>query len=200
MPLYYKDIEENALKEIQAVNSLESLDAFNVKYLGRKGIIAELIAKIPSIPAEDRPSVGKEINILKNKLKNLADSKQNLLIQEAPLQKSRAVDTTLPGITQELGRNHPLTQAMDEICQVFVSLGFKIFEGPEIETEYNNFQALNIPLEHPSCDAFDTFYLQPQVNADETNRRLKSSGKLLLRSHTSPGQIHVMSKYKPPVA
>jgi phenylalanyl-tRNA synthetase alpha chain len=200
MSLYYKDIEENALREFEAVNSKDSLEAFNIKYLGRKGIITELISNISSLPAEDRPAVGKELNILKNKLKGLIDSKQNAFSQDLTFRKSRRVDVTLPGFIHELGRKHPLTQTMDEICQVFVSLGFKVFEGPEIETERNNFQALNIPLEHPSCDAFDTFYIDSGQITDDRGQKNSQNYKLLLRSHTSPGQIHVMSKYKPPVA
>ena len=207
MPLYYKDLEENALRELESVNSIESLEAFSIKYLGRKGIVTESISNISSLPAEDRPSVGKELNILKNKLKGLIDAKRLAFSQKATFQTARTIDITRPGLIQELGRRHPLTQVMDEICGIFVSLGFKIFEGPEVETEYTNFQALNIPLEHPSCDAFDTFYLDSGQMTDNRDQRSNQnyklrtkSSKLLLRSHTSPVQIRVMSKYKPPVA
>ncbi|MDD5292504.1 MAG: phenylalanine--tRNA ligase subunit alpha, partial [Candidatus Omnitrophica bacterium] len=204
MSLYYKDIEEVALREFESVNSADALEAFNIKYLGRKGIIAELISKIPSLPDADRPIVGKELNVLKNKLKELIRSKQASLLQSSSGQKTRRVDITLPGAIQEIGKKHPLIQVMDEICRIFVSLGFKIFEGPEVETEYNNFQALNIPLEHPSCDAFDTFYLDTRCSMLDArkneNRGTKIKDRLLLRSHTSPGQIRVMSKYKPPLA
>lgn len=190
MSISYKDIEEAAIKELESVNSLEAIEAFSIKYLGRKGIVTELISKIPSLPQEDRPQAGRELNSLKNKLKELIESNRAILSKQPSLKKTLPVDISLPGISQEMGRKHPLTQVMDEICKIFISLGFRLFEGPEIETEYNNFQALNIPLEHPSRDAFDTFYLSNQ----------KQAKRLLLRSHTSPGQIRVMKKYKPPIA
>lgn len=209
MSIYYKDIEETAIRELELVNSIEALESFSVKYLGRKGIVTELISKISSLFVEERPQAGRELNSLKNKLKDLIESNRAVLRQQTFSKKGRPVDITLPGIVQDIGKKHPITQVTDEICRIFLSLGFKLFEGPEIETEYSNFQALNIPLEHPSCDAFDTFYLETQINVDDQRnqrgrkRRLtqiKSSGKLLLRSHTSPAQIKVMNQYKPPVA
>jgi len=203
MSLHYKDIEEKALNEFETINSIESLEAFCVKYLGRKGIVTELIASISNLSAEERPEAGRSLNSLKNKLKDLTDSKRAILGEETYSKKSHSVDITLPGTAFHIGKKHPLTQVMDEICRIFFSLGFKLFEGPEIETEYNNFQALNIPLDHPSRDAFDTFYLDMETMAQiEKTQKSKSSVKdnLLLRSHTSPAQIRVMQKYKPPVA
>ncbi|MFC1709725.1 phenylalanine--tRNA ligase subunit alpha [Candidatus Omnitrophota bacterium] len=187
MSIYYKDVEEAALKEFEPIGSIELLEAFCVKYLGRKGVVTELISKISTLPAEERPEAGRILNSLKNKLKNLADSKRTVFSREITLQKDRLIDITLPGTVRAIGKKHPLTQVMDEICRIFISLGFKLFEGPEMESEYNNFQALNIPLDHPSRDAFDTFYLDTKK-------------PLLLRSHTSPAQIRVMQQCKPPVA
>jgi phenylalanyl-tRNA synthetase alpha chain len=192
MSVYYKDIEETTLKEFESLDSLQALEAFSIKYLGRKGIITELISKISSLPVESRPQAGKSLNELKNKLKGLIDSKRVEFSQVCASQKGATIDISLPGTISDLGNSHPLTQVMDEICGIFISLGFRIFEGPEIETEYHNFQVLNIPLDHPSCDAFDTFYIE--------NNNSQASQKLLLRSHTSPGQARVMKQYKPPVA
>jgi phenylalanyl-tRNA synthetase alpha chain len=190
--------------EIDKIDSLETLEVFNVKYLGRKGALTELISKIPSLPVGERPVAGKELNALKNQLRDLVESHRATLSQKQSSCKSRVIDISLPGIIQDIGRRHPLTQTMDEICEIFVSLGFKIFEGPEIETEHNNFQALNIPLEHSSRDAFDTFYLDTGYSMQDTraikNRASRIEHRLLLRSHTSPGQIRVMKKYEPPVA
>jgi len=209
MPLYYKDIEERAVKELESINSLQALELFYAKYLGRKGIVTELISKISSFPTEDRPQAGRDLNTLKNRLKDLIESNRIILNQQSFKKKASLVDITLPGIIQDIGRRHPITQVMDETCRIFVSMGFRLFEGPEIETEYNNFQALNIPLDHPSRDAFDTFYLKTYINANgesgQKGRKSRStqtrpSGKLLLRSHTSPAQIRVMKKYKPPIA
>lgn len=203
MSIYYQDIEEAALKEFELVNSLEGFEAFCIKYLGRKGTIAELISNISTLPVEERPEAGKKLNSLKNKLKDLTDSKRAILSQETVSKKERLIDATLPGTNPNIGKRHPLTQVMDEICDIFACLGFKLFEGPEIETEYNNFQALNIPLDHPSRDAFDTFYLdmgESTGGAKKSKREKCMSEKLLLRSHTSPAQIRVMQKYKPPIA
>jgi len=190
----YNDIEQAAVKEIEALDSLQALEELRVKYLGRKGIITDLLSNISALPTEDRPKAGAELNSLKKRLSDLLDSQKVSLSSKPSSQVTSTIDLTLPGIAQNIGKKHPLIQTMDEICEVFVSLGFRVFEGPEIETEYNNFQALNIPLNHPSADAFDTFYL------DTSASNKKDQKKLLLRSHTSPGQVRVMSKYKPPVA
>ena len=214
MSICYKDIEETAIKEFESVNSLESLESFGAKYLGRKGIVTELISKISLLPVENRPEAGRDLNSLKNKLKDLIESKRAVLGQATFSKKDRLIDITLPGIIRDIGKKHPLTQVMDEICRIFISLGFRLFEGPEIETEYNNFQALNMPLDHPSRDAFDTFYLDTQYSPPlaslafggihntrkNQNRGSRIKDRLLLRSHTSPGQIRVMQKCKPPVA
>ncbi len=201
MSVYYQDIEEKALREFEAIGSLDALEAFSVKYLGRKGEITNLISKISTLPVEERPEAGKRLNSLKNKIKDLVDSKKAILSKERVAQPGRSIDITLPGIATKLGKKHPLTQVMDEICDIFISLGFKLFEGPEIETEYNNFQALNIPLDHPSRDAFDTFYLDMEEGGfRNTSKKKNKKENLLLRSHTSPGQIRVMQKHKPPVA
>lgn len=173
--------------DIQKVGSPEALEEFRLKYLGRKGLVAQLTAAIPALPPEQRGNFGQQANALKQRALLLVAEKQEFLSrQTGPQQKSRC-DITLPGIAPELGRLHPITQITEEICEIFVQMGFSVVEGPEIETEYNNFTGLNIPLEHPSRDAFDTFYL-------------KGKDKLLLRSHTSPVQIRVMKTRKPPLA
>jgi len=173
--------------EIQNINSSQSLEEFRVKYLGRKGILAQLTSTIPSLPQQERAIFGQQVNTLKNKILSLIDEKERSIATE-PVQSSAGLsDISMPGIAQDLGRLHPITQVIDEICTIFNRMGFSVVEGPEIETEYNNFTGLNIPLEHPSRDVFDTFYL-------------KGKDKLLLRSHTSPVQIRVMKSRKPPLA
>lgn len=173
--------------DTQNVNSAGSLEEFKVKYLGRKGIIAQLTGSIPELPKEMRGEFGQQVNALKNKCLSFVDEKEKSLgLQQASLTMV-SVDIGMPGVAQDLGRLHPITQIIDEICAIFVRMGFSVVEGPEIETEYNNFTGLNIPLEHPSRDAFDTFYL-------------KDYDKLLLRSHTSPVQIRTMKAHKPPLA
>jgi phenylalanyl-tRNA synthetase alpha chain len=149
--------------------------------------LAELTASIPTLPVEQRGVFGKEANALKNKLLNLIAEKENSLKNSGSFAKKENLDVGMPGIAQELGGIHPITQIIDEICAIFNRLGFSVVQGPEIETEYNNFTGLNIPLEHPSRDAFDTFYL-------------KNYPQLLLRSHTSPVQVRAMKAHQPPLA
>jgi len=169
------------------VSSPSALEELRVKYLGRKGIIAQLTSSIPSLPREERSTFGQEVNGLKNKLLSVLEEKQKSIAQGPRPSTSPSYDMSMPGIAQDLGRLHPLTQVIGQICTIFSRMGFSIVEGPEIESEYNNFTGLNIPLEHPSRDMFDTFYL-------------KLADKLLLRSHTSPVQIRVMKSRKPPLA
>lgn len=174
--------------EIQNVNSPEALEEFRLKYLGRKGVIAQLTGTIPGLSQQERAAFGQEVNALKNNILSLIVERQKVIASAAPIQsKASLCDITMPGIAQDLGHLHPITQVVDEICAIFIRMGFSVVEGPEVETEYNNFTGLNIPLEHPSRDVFDTFYL-------------KGKDKLLLRSHTSPVQIRVMKSRKPPLA
>jgi len=177
--------------EIEKAGSIEQLEELRLKYLGRKGLLAQLTAQIPSLPADQKPAFGQEVNLLKKLITQLLEDKQGSLKSVSAQGACFAdVDIGMPGIAQELGRLHPITQVIDEICSIFTNIGFKVVEGPEIETEHNNFTGLNIPLEHPSRDAFDTFYLKTKGRKD----------RLLLRSHTSPVQVRVMKQTKPPLA
>ncbi|MFH0913090.1 MAG: phenylalanine--tRNA ligase subunit alpha [Candidatus Omnitrophota bacterium] len=180
-------IKKQIDSEIANINSAQALEGFRLKYLGRKGVLAQLTSTIPTLPLEERASFGQEANALKNKIVLLIEEKQKSMEAQPARSKAGIYDITMPGIAQELGRLHPITQVTDEICAIFTQMGFSVVEGPEIETEYNNFTGLNIPLEHPSRDVFDTFYL-------------KGKERLLLRSHTSPVQIRVMKSRKPPLA
>jgi len=173
--------------DLAKATSAQELEALRFKYLGRKGALAELTASIPSLSAEERAAFGKEVNALKNRLTGLFNEKQKSFGSGLSASSISGVDIGMPGIAQELGHSHLITRIIDEICVIFNRMGFSVVEGPEVETEYNNFTALNIPLEHPSRDAFDTFYL-------------KDYEKLLLRSHTSPVQVRAMKERKPPLA
>ncbi|MBM3245142.1 MAG: phenylalanine--tRNA ligase subunit alpha [Candidatus Omnitrophica bacterium] len=183
------DIDITQVKlDIEKAGSLTELEELRVKYLGRKGLIADMMSVIPSLSKEEKGPFGQKANSLKNQIKELLDEKQKTLAGGSIAKgKGSGIDIGMPGIAQELGRAHPITQVIDEICSIFVRMGFQVVEGPEIETEFNNFTGLNIPLEHPSRDAFDTFYLN-------------TADKLLLRSHTSPVQIRAMRANKPPLA
>jgi len=182
-----KLIQAQIENDLSGISSLQDLESVRVKYLGRKGILAELTGLISTLAIEERGSFGREVNALKNKLLDLISGKEKTLKTKSNFSKTDILDIGLPGITQELGSSHPIIQIIDEICGIFSRMGFSVVEGPEIETEYNNFTGLNIPLDHPSRDAFDTFYL-------------KNYPKLLLRSHTSPVQVRAMKAHKPPLA
>jgi phenylalanyl-tRNA synthetase alpha chain len=189
-------VAQEARGEIEASRDKAVLETVRVKYLGRKGLVAEMMAKIPTLPVEERNALKREIETA------LADREQALAAAFTP---RFACDITLPGKRPMIGRIHPITQVMEEICDAFGRLGFKVFEGPEIETEFNNFEALNIPLEHPSRDAFDTFYIkdcksQESFDPAQDRPRAKSEKRLLLRSHTSPAQARALKVCPPPMA
>ena len=172
--------------EIQRVNTPLGWEEFRTKYLGRKGVIAQLTSSISSLPPQERSGFGQQVNALKARVLSLLEEKQKALSQEDEVPESASWDMALPGTAQNLGTLHPVTQVVNTICRIFERMGFAVVEGPQLETEYNNFTGLNIPLEHPSRDVFDTFYIKSQ--------------KLLLRSHTSPVQVRVMKSRKPPLA
>ncbi len=173
--------------DLNSVVSLAALEEVRIKYLGRKGLVAELTSSIPQVAPETRGIFGQKVNALKNKIFSLIGEKEKFLQAQENIEKQNDLDIGLPGIALELGGIHPITQTINEICRIFQNMGFSVVEGPEVETEYNNFTGLNIPLEHPSRDAFDTFYL-------------KKYEKLLLRSHTSPVQVRTMQAHTPPLA
>ena len=181
-----KRIEEEFKKDLQDVTIREDLEEVKTKYLGRKSELSQLFARIPALEKQMRGFWGKRLNSFKGEISGLlAEKSQNV---EA---KEEKIDLTFPSSKVNKGSRHILSTTSHKICSIFENLGFSIIDGDEIEEEWYNFEALNIPLEHPSRDVFDTFYLDiPQ----------KNKGKYLLRSHTSPSQIRVMQKAKPPLA
>ena len=182
----FKNIEELFLKEYESISSMADAESLKIKYLGRKSSLTRLFSKIPTVAKGERGFWGKKLNSLKEKIRLMLTEK--LLVQES---KESDLDLTFPGASVKLGSRHILSTVNEEICSIFQNLGFNIVAGNEIEDEWHNFQALNIPLEHPSRDVFDTFYLDiPR----------KDKGKHLLRSHTSPSQIRIMQKMQPPLA
>jgi len=191
-----KQIEQEALAEIVAApDDAAAIEALRVKYLGRKGVITELFKSMSALSAPERPEAGSLINALKAAVTAKLDERSGSVRKSDD--KRERLDITLPGTTSGLGTIHPITRTIAEVCDIFVSLGFRVIEGPEIESEYYNFEALNIPLEHPSRDAFDTFYLRNQA-PETSNQKKKTRETFLLRSHTSPVQARFMEKNKPP--
>jgi phenylalanyl-tRNA synthetase alpha chain len=178
-----KRLEAEAEALIKKAETLPALEAARVKFLGRNGELAQLISQLGSLSQEDRPVIGKIANEVKNRLGLLLDEKKKTLTarEEKPRTK---IDVTMPGRRLWLGRKHPITQTMEEILAIFFGMGFQEELGPEIESDWYNFAALNIPQDHPARDMFQSFFF------DETT---------LLRSHTSPVQIRVMERQPPPV-
>ncbi len=178
-----KKLETDAQAEVSVVSDRKFLEELKVKYLGRKGLFASVSSRITEVSPEEKPKAGQELNRVKSTLESLFSEKERSF--DAAVSFSvRKIDTTMPGTFRTLGGLHPLTQVTSDIVEIFARLGFAAVDGPEVETDYYNFEALNIPLNHPARDSFDTFYLE--------------NGKLL-RSQTSTVQIRVMEKTKPPI-
>jgi phenylalanyl-tRNA synthetase alpha chain len=189
----FAQIHQGVHQDIEGVHDLQALEAFRIKYLGKKGLVSDIFDSLPRLSPEEKPLVGKQVNELRNLLTQLINAKKDEVQQTKKSASSPFFDVTLPGIGWPVGHRHILSQAIDEICGLFEKLGFAVMEGPEIESEENNFEGLNIPADHPSRDGFDTFYLDVADPGDKTK-------KLLLRSHTSPGQVRIMKAHKPPLA
>jgi phenylalanyl-tRNA synthetase alpha chain len=186
------NLKQEALSAADEINSPQTLEAFRVKYLGKKGVVADIFASLATAAPGDKGAIGKCANDLRTFISQILDEKSKSI--SAPLKKATsALDSTLPGVSSPIGHTHILTQTVEEILSVFEQLGFAVAETPEIETEFNNFTGLNIPIDHPSRDSFDTFYVD-QEDPTAKGRRL------LLRSHTSPGQVRIMKEHKPPMA
>lgn len=179
-------ILKTASEQLKSIDSLEKLDELRVKFLGKKGELTEILQNIGSLSPKQRPIIGKKTNIAKNKIKNMIEKNKKRL-EEAALEaklQAETIDITLPGKSREVGNKHPLKKIVNELYDIFISMGFKIATGPEIETVYNNFDALNAPANHPSRSETDTFYINDE---------------LLLRTQTSPVQIRTMKKSEPPI-
>ncbi len=176
---------EEAKRKFSSAGTQEELLRIKAEFLGRKGIVSQLSRKIKELPQEERPSFGRKLNLLKEGVERLYQEALKRLEEE---KKRRAleewVDVTLPGRRLGKGSIHPVIRMMDEILDIFSSMGFEVVEGPELELDYYNFEALNIPKDHPARDMQDTFYITEEY---------------LLRTHTSPVQIRVMEKKDPPI-
>ncbi len=180
------ELEADALREIVATADPAALDAVRVRYLGKKGLLTLQLKLLGNLPADERPSAGLVINQIKQKVQQAIEERRRYLQStalDAQLVK-QAIDVTLPGRGQQIGGLHPVTRTMKRIERLFTPLGFTVAEGPEIEDDYHNFEALNIPAHHPARAMHDTFYFNAHT---------------LLRTHTSPVQVRVMEERKPPL-
>jgi phenylalanyl-tRNA synthetase alpha chain len=178
------EMEKRALKEIEALRDQSGLEKFRIAYLGKKSPIVTAMKHLKDLPAEERPEVGKLANRIKANLSRLYEEAWDRM-ESDKAKDSALLDITLPGREPDIGHLHPITQVAKEICSIFLRMGFRIVKGPNVELDYYNFEALNIPRNHPARDMQDTFYISKNV---------------VLRTHTSPMQVRVMEKQPPPVS
>ena len=180
------EVLERAQKEAEEAESSRALYEVKTRYVGRAGIVMNFMKRMKDVPPEMRPAFGKKVNAIRDQLEERFALIEERLKQKELEEKiaSENVDVTMPGKRKALGALHPVSRVKAELIDVFAGMGFEIFEGPEIETDYYNFTALNTPEDHPARDMQDTFYL---------------NDKFLLRTQTSAGQIRLMEKKKPPI-
>jgi phenylalanyl-tRNA synthetase alpha chain len=180
------DIQNAALTELNGVNSLEALNEIRVRFLGKKGELTAVLRGMGALSAEERPRIGQVANKVRSVIEEKLNERTAALKDAAKRARlaAESLDITLPGTVVDIGRLHPLTLVTRQIEDIFLGMGFSIAEGPEIESEYYNFEALNLPKDHPARDMQDTFFITPEV---------------LLRSQTSPVQVRTMERTAPEV-
>mgnify|MGYP003396889688 FL=1 len=178
-----KQLEQEALAKIEAASNLKELNDVRVAYLGKKGPITDLLKGMGKLSAEERPKMGALVNTVRENLTEVLTAKSTAL-EEAAIQEQlekESIDVTLPGARVAIGNRHPLTRVIEEIEDLFVGMGYEIVEGPEVEKDYYNFEAMNLPKGHPARDMQDSFYISEEI---------------LLRTHTSPVQARTMEAKK----
>jgi len=181
-----KAIIDEALKQMEASESLDKLNEIRVAYLGKKGELTNVLKSMKDVAPEDRPMVGQMVNEARTALEEKLDAIRTAFekkLREEQIAKE-TIDVTLPAKKPMMGHRHPNTIALEEVERIFVGMGYEVVEGPEIEYDYYNFEALNIPANHPAKDEQDTFYI---------------TGDILLRTQTSPEQVREMEKGKLPI-
>jgi phenylalanyl-tRNA synthetase alpha chain len=182
------ELRVRAIGELEPINISADLDEWDTRYLGRnRGELKSLSSVMPKLSKEERPVVGQKMNAVKTELERLLREKREELQQRELMLtlENERIDVTLPGRALPVGKMHPLSRTIQEVTQIFVKMGFSVLQGLEVETDYHNFQALNIPADHPARDMQDTFWIEP--------------GQILLRTQTSPMQIRTMEQQQPPV-
>jgi len=181
-----KEIAANSERQLSQAGTLEEINELKVRVLGRKGEITQLLRSLKDLNAEERAQVGKVANELKAKLEEMIKQRAEAIkFEQLKLRlEQETIDITLPGVPRQQGGKHPLTLVNEEIRDIFIGMGFSVAEGPEIELDYYNFEALNIPRDHPARDMQDSFYISEDV---------------LLRTHTSPVQVRTMEKMAPQI-
>lgn len=186
MKTQLEEIRQRASEALAKIQEKQELEALRVKVLGKKGELTDILKQMGKLSAEERPVIGQLANEVRSSIEKAIDSKAAEL-KEKELQKrlvSEKIDVTMPGTKQPTGKKHPLSTVLDEIKEIFIGMGFDIVDGPEVEYDHYNFEALNIPKDHPARDTQDTFYITDNI---------------LLRTQTSPVQIRTMEERKPPI-
>lgn len=181
-----ENIESEAIKETSSCDSIKGLDDLRVKFLGKKGELTAILKQMGKLSAEERPVIGQLANKIRQDIENVITSKMTELKEKEQSAKiaRESIDITLPGKPQRFGKLHPLSIVENEIKEIFMGMGFSVADGPEVEYDYYNFEALNLPPDHPARDTQDTFYITDNI---------------LLRTQTSSVQVHVMENQKPPI-
>ena len=179
-------IREQALTQIKSCDTTEKLNEVRVSILGKKGELTQVLKSMKDVPAKERPQVGQWVNETRQEIEKVLEEARTAMeaaLREARM-KAEVIDVTLPAKKAEIGHRHPNTIALEEVERIFIGMGYEVVEGPEVETDYYNFEALNIPADHPAKDEQDTFYV---------------NGDILLRTQTSGVQVHEMEKGKLPI-
>ncbi len=181
-----EEMRRQALEELSSTHKVNELEDFRVRFMGKKGAVTGLLRGMGALPAADRPKMGQLVNQLRQELEEAVADKMQTLQEEKKAARLAAetLDVTMPGTKAKIGGLHPLNVVLEDIIGIFQSMGFDVVDGPEVETDYYNFQALNVPEDHPARDMQDTFYL---------------ADKLLLRTQTSAAQARTMEERKPPI-
>lgn len=179
-------IRQKALNELENAASIHDIEAVRIKFLGKKGELTGILKQMGKLSAEERPVVGQLANVIRSEIEAKIEEDSKSIAQKLQAEKLKAekIDVTLPGKAKVLGSRHPLTVVLDDIKDIFIGMGFDIVDGPEVEKDYYNFEALNIPKDHPARDTQDTFYINENI---------------VLRTQTSPVQVRVMEKQQPPI-
>ncbi|HEC97009.1 MAG TPA: phenylalanine--tRNA ligase subunit alpha [Nitrospirae bacterium] len=200
-------LREEFVRECKGLSSLKQLNDLRIRYLGKKGLLTQRLKALSALSPAERPAAGKEINILKRyveaEIKRLEGELSSLESRKKVATES--IDITLPGKYIPAGSRHPVNRVLDEIVDIFLFMGFTVEEGPEVELDHYNFEALNIPRDHPARDMQDTFYVktdgerQSSSSTGDGGDKREAETDVVLRTHTSPVQIRVMEKQKPPL-
>ena len=179
-------IRQKALNELENAASIQDIEAVRIKFLGKKGELTGILKQMGKLSAEERPVVGQLANVIRSEIEAKIEEDSKAIARKLQAEKLKAekIDVTLPGKAKVLGSRHPLTVVLDDIKDIFIGMGFDIVDGPEVEKDYYNFEALNIPKDHPARDTQDTFYINENI---------------VLRTQTSPVQVRVMEKQQPPI-